>query len=128
MGEGDEVIFPQVIFIIANVIIFFLLISFVYRASSGALVYEQVYAKEISLILDNAKPNTNVSIDFSKGFEISEKNGWGQGDFNKLVNVSDSKVHVSLAKEGGYYSMYFSDLLVEFTFDKVQERLIIKIK
>lgn len=127
-GESDDVIFPTVIFVLVNIIFFSFLIAFVYRGASGALAYEQTYAKEIALILDKAKSGSNISIDFSEGYEISKKNNFAQNDFSNLVRIDKDKVYVSLDNGGGYSMPYFSNLETELKFNVQQNKLVLIIK
>jgi len=115
--RGDtDLIFPVVIFIVLNVIFFGILLGFVYKSSTGALVYEQSFAKEIALIIDNAKPYSIVSIDFKDAIEVAEKNEITSKD--NLVSLKDNKVLIKLSNAGGYSFEYFSDYDINYYFDE----------
>lgn len=109
--RGDSTLAETVIFIILNLIFFIALLIFVYRSGTGALVYEQAYAKEIALFLDNAKPDTDLSINIQDGMKIAEKAGQ---KIENSVRIQDNKVIVSLTGKGGYSYQYFSDYSVEY--------------
>ena len=109
-----EILFPVVMFIVLNLIFFSMLLFFVYKASLGALVYEQAYSKEIALMLDGAKPGMQFKIDFTKGLEVAEKNKW-TGAF---VQIKDNSVVVSLDKRGGYTMNYFTDYKVGVSYEE----------
>ena len=116
--RGENLIFPIVIFIVLNLIFFSLLLMFVFKSSTGALVYEQAYAKQIALLIDSAKPVTQFSIDFTKGFEIAEKNELSFEEKKNLVEFKDNRVIVKLDDKGGYGFGYFSDYGVSSYFDE----------
>ena len=124
----EDILFPVVIFLIINLIFFSALLGFVLRASSSALIYEQAYAKEIALIIDNAKPGTEISFDFSNGYEIAGKNNFGGESLGELVKIKDNGVIVSLSKSGGYSFDFFSSHEVEIGFLKKQNQIVVKVK
>lgn len=94
---------------------------FVSKQADGSYVYEEIYAKEIGLIIDSSKPGMEVFIDFAKGYEIAEENK----KTGKLVSYSDNIVDVSLANRGSYVFEVFTDYEVELIEDRENKKLII---
>ena len=126
--KGDTLVFEIVIFIVLNLIFFVALFTFVWQSSKGALVYEQVYAKQIALLIDEAKSNTLIQVDLSDGARIAKSN---KIDPNGIVSIDQNqkRVKVSLTGTGGYSFQYFNDYPLEVTI--VQEgklRIIVKEK
>jgi len=115
--RGEGLVFPVVIFIVLNLMFFSLLMFFVFKSSTGALVYEQAYAKEIALMIDSAKPVTIFSIDFTKGLEIAENNRLSSESMKDLVDFKDNKVIVKLEDKGGYAFEYFSNYEISSYFN-----------
>ena len=68
---------------------------------------EQIYAKEIAMIGDSAKPLMMIKIDMSKGEKIAEKNGI---DFSNIVRIDGNIVEVKLTSKGGYKYSFFNDV------------------
>lgn len=99
---------------------------FAFKASTGAGVYEQAYAKQIALLIDYAKPKTDIKIDFSKAIAVAEENGKKNNFFS--VDEKNNEVIVSLSSSGGYGVKYFSDydasaeLVGNFLFVRVKEK------
>jgi len=120
--KAADIILLRIIFLVLNIMFIGSLFFFGFQASTGALVYEQAYAKQIALILDRAKPISQISIDFEDGFELAEKN---ELDIQSLVKIEDNFVIIKLAKGGGYSFRYFSDYDINSYFD--EESLIITI-
>ena len=115
-GESEGFIFPIVIFTVLNILFFVTLTVFVARASTGVYVYEQGYAKEIALILDNLKPGADSVIDLSEGVEIAKdlrdmKSASDAEITGKLVLIDQltNTVTVSLGGKTGYSFQYFSN-------------------
>lgn len=103
-----------VIFFALNILFFVVLAVFIVNSSSGATVYEQAYAKEIALIIDQAKENTTLTIDFTDALKLAQKNGVKPEEVIQINNL-EKKVIVRLGKSGGYSFGYFSnyDILPE---------------
>jgi len=124
--KKGETLLYTVILLVVVLVFFFPLMAFAYKSSTGSLVYEEAYAKKISLILDKARPGTEILIDFREGFEIAKDN-----DFNgKLLRIDtkDNRVIVSLSNQGGYSSNYITNYAIEkkeFP-DKNKIRIIVK--
>lgn len=127
-GQSDDVIFPIVIFVVVNLAFFSILVLFVYRSSSDFSFYEQAYAKEIAMFIDSAKSGTSITIDFTKGYEFSEKNKFGLDSNNALISMKNSSVIVKLSSKTGYSVKTFSDLESIFYFDKQNNNLRIEVK
>ena len=108
---GTNLLLPEIMFILLNLIFFSIIIAFVYISSTGALLYNQAHAKQIALVLDNANPNTMVVIDFENALKIAKKN---KVDFSSVVEVNTigNYVVVRLGGKGGYKQVYFSDFSV----------------
>ncbi len=119
--RADSLIFPIVIFIVLNLVFFGILLLFVYKSSTGALVYEQTYAKQIALLIDSAKPSSEIVIDFEKGIEVAESNKIISKE--NLIKIKDGKVAVRLSTNKGYSYRYFSDYDINSYFN--QDSLVI---
>jgi len=123
--RGDTYVLETTFFIILNVIFFVMMLVFVNRAASGAVIYEQTYAKQIALLLDDAKPGTTISLNMDKGVEIAKENKIA---VDKIVEINEkeNRVKVSLTGKGGYSFQYFSDYSIEIGF--TENFLVLKIK
>jgi len=107
--RGDQLI-ETIMFIMLNLIFFASLFYFVYRTGNSAIAYEQSYAKEIALLIDNAKPGTNILLNVQDGLKIAKDSGQ---DLSRMFSARDNKVFVDLTGKGSYSSAYFSDYNVE---------------
>ncbi len=125
--KAEEILLPIIIRVIIFIVFFGLLLIFVYKSSTGAVIYEQAYAKQISLMIDRAEPASQITIDFEKGIKIAKENKITSKE--SLVTVKDNVVFVKLSNNGGYSFRYFSDYDVSSYFqdDDVGNNLIISI-
>jgi predicted RNA-binding protein with RPS1 domain len=109
--KGLEAISENLIFIILNTIFFVALFVFVARASTGAAYYEQIYAKQIALLIDSAKPGMNITIKLSPLVDIAKKNKLNLGleDIVDTRQKQKQKVTVKVSKKQ-YTFVYFNSL------------------
>lgn len=125
--KADTIVLETTIFIVLNILFIVLLLIFVYSSGKGAFVYEEVYAKQIALLIDNAKPNMTIGMDIEKLVKIAESNGKA---IDKIVSIDEkeNKVIVSLSNKGGHSFQYFSDYDIEFRQTEMYLSIIIKEK
>ena len=104
------------------VIIFLLLgLSVVYIKTHDSSVQEQVYAKQIALMIDKAKPGMNISFDISKMYEIASKNKYNGNVIN--IDSNNKKVYVNLISEKSYQYNFFSNVKVVWDIKKDEKKL-----
>jgi hypothetical protein len=116
----------RVIFIFLVIIFFAAMLFFVIRAGTQASVIEQVYAKQIALTIDNAKPGMEINLDISELYEVAEKNEF-KGNV-VTINNDEKSVMVTLASGRGYKFDFFNDVNVVWSLDKDKEQLYMEIK
>jgi len=121
---SSNVLGPVVIFVILNLMFFSMLLYFVIKQSTGAVVYEELYAKKIALLVDNARCNTDIVMNVSELSGVLEKNNY------ELANVfgfnsAKSEVVVRVASKGGYAYRHFSNC--KLSSEIIDENLILKI-
>ncbi len=123
--RGQNLALPVVIFIILNIIFFSVMFLFVQRVSSSALIYEEIYAKKIGLLLNRAEPGMQFQIDVTDLIEIALKNEVDPKEINKLIKIDSEKgiVIVKAKPEGGFNYPYFSIIEIDDTSDEATTRL-----
>jgi len=124
--KGLDIMLANIIFILANVLIFAVFFIFVARAGSGVGFYEQQYAKKIALLIDDAEPGMRIEVDISKLLEIAEKEKF-EGEIISIDN-DENLVRVKLKEGKGYEFTYFSDVSVGKHINRQKGRLILEIK
>jgi hypothetical protein len=111
--KGVDLIHGTVIFIILNLIFFGAMFGFVVRTADNIALYEQAYAKELSLLIDKSKPGTVILLD------VKDINGFLKNGnlYDSAFSFSNNKVTVKLNKDSqGYSFPYFSDYLINGDF------------
>ena len=101
------IIMGTIIFIVIVLIAFTIYFLFVFRAGTNISVIEQVHAKEITLVLDKAKPGMKIELNMTGLYEIASDN-----DFNgKIVKIdnSENSVKVQLVRGKCYKYFFYND-------------------
>lgn len=115
MRKRGTILVENIVFIILNLLFLAILVLFLMRQGSGALVLEQTYSKQIAMLIDSAKPVMVIKMDMDKGRKLAEKNGI---DFNNAVKISGNTVQVKLSENGGYTYSFFNDVSVSTSADR----------
>jgi len=124
--RGTESLLTEITFSILILVAVVILFLFVSSKSGDFRITEQVYAKQIALLIDQAKPGTKINLEISSIFEIAQKNKFsGETIF---IDDNNKKVTIRLAEGKGYSIDYFNDAGVSGYVDKRAERLMIEIK
>jgi len=117
MKKRGTILVENIIFIILNLIFLTVLILFLIKQGSGAIVLEQAYSKQIAMLADSAKPVMLIKMDMDKGKTIAENNGI---DFNDVVKINGNVVRVKLTEKGGYSYAFFNDVDVSVYPDRAE--------
>ena len=107
----------NVIVIVVTVVFFVFLFLFVARAGSQVTIAEQIYAKQIALLIDNAKVGTIIDLDVSELKKIGEDNKILLENAI-MINNKDGNVRIALSSKGGYEFEFFNANDVSWSIDK----------
>jgi hypothetical protein len=108
-GKGGTILIENVVFIILNLLFLTILILFITKQGSGAVVLEQSYAKNIALLVDASRPVMEMKINMEDAFKLADKNGVKREEVVK-INLKDNSVTVKLSPKGGYSYSFFKEL------------------
>ncbi len=109
MKKRGTILAENIIFIILNLVFLTILIIFIAKQGSGAIVLEQSYAKQIALLVDSAKPIMIIELNMDKAQKLADKNGIA---FEDVVKINENVVTVKLSERGGYSYSFFNDVYV----------------
>lgn len=96
-----------VMFISLNIIFFSMMFMFISNSKDSALAYEQIYSKQVALLLDSAYPGMVFDLNFDQGFKIAEKNG--KSSQLLVIDEKNNEVNIYLRSSGGYSESYISE-------------------
>jgi len=114
--KRGQLLVENVIFIILNLVFLTIMILFVVKQGAGASILEQSYAKQISLIIDSAKPGAIIKINMLDAKKVADEKGV---PFEEIVTHEKNFVTVRLSEKGGYTYTFFNDVDVEIYPDDV---------
>ncbi len=106
-NKKGVILVENVIFIILNLMFIIVLALFIFKQGSGAIVLEQSYAKNIALLIDSAKPVSELILNMEDAMDLAEKNGVER---NEIVRIEENLVTVKLTKNSGYQYSFFNDV------------------
>jgi uncharacterized protein (UPF0333 family) len=106
INKRGEILHEALIFVV--LVVTFLSATYVFaaRAGTGANIVEQTHAKQIALIIDQAKKGTFLDIDISELNRKARKNDY----FENVVEIDNGnkRVIVKIAHGKGYSFEYFN--------------------
>ena len=111
-----ELTLEEIIFIVLNLAFFVIILLFIINNSNGRPVYEQAYAKQIALLIDEAKPGTIIFINMEDAVKIAG-NKVSRENMIKLVGNS---VRVQLGLSGGRTFDFFNTAKIQAGFEKFE--------
>lgn len=115
MNKKADLLHENVIFIVLNVIFFVMMILFIQMKGSAIHIAEEETAKQIALIIDAAKPGTEIQINLLDFFEKAEEKGMRR-DKSVFINNEQNIVLVKGSSDTFYDYSYFNDVNVKFNF------------
>ena len=69
---------------------------------------ERAHAKQISLLIDSAKPGMTLKVNLEKLYDISKEKNF---PFDETIKIENNIVTVKLDPEGGFSYHYFNDVI-----------------
>jgi len=94
-GEANDLFLSNFVDVMLNLIFFGILILFLLNQSYKISFLELNYAKNIALLIDNAKPKMVILFDLSEAIKTAKANGINL-DVNKIITIQDNTIFVQL--------------------------------
>jgi len=107
--RGSSILAENLIFIILNIVFISILIAFIFLRMNSASTTEEIYAKQIAMMLDAVEPSTQIVIGMEDAFGMAEKNNYN----GKIVDIQGNIVTVRLREKGGYSYPFFNNVDIE---------------
>lgn len=105
--RGEEILWPNIAFLILNVLFYGMLFAFVANSSDMNSNYEKAYARQIGLMIDQASPGAKISLDITNLLARRAKNM----NIDSVVTFDNVKkeITVKLGTSQGYGFSYFTN-------------------
>ena len=124
--RGMDNLYKNVIYLLVVIVFFSLALGFIYGASSGAMIYEQTYAKRIALMIDGAKPGMKITLSLDNIKKIVEENEKEMKDCF-IIDDETNEVKVSLSDSTGFKQKFFTEYDFKVYFTKGGDKIIIQV-
>lgn len=130
---SDDTLWVEVMWILLTLIVFVVFFIFVNKTLDNQNIYEEVYAKKISLIVDGALPGSVFFLDVTNPVDSARKSGkncFGESGENScfFINQEKNLVGVKLGKELAYTRSFFSDYNVDLSLNIKESRSILVVE
>jgi hypothetical protein len=118
MKKRGNILAENIIFIILNLAFIGIIILFISLKTGDAAVLEEVYAKQIAMMIDAAQPGMIISLDMKEGIDKARKE-LGTDKIGEIVKINKNIVTVQL-REGktGYSYSFFNNVDVSSYLNK----------
>ena len=110
MNKRGQLLVENIVFIVLNLVFLTILLLFVLKQGSGAIVLEQSYAKHIAMLIDAGQPEMVIKLDMKDARKLAEKNGLDFTLKNNVVKIQNNIVTIKLSEKGGYSYSFFNDV------------------
>ncbi len=118
MDKRGELLIENIIFIVLNILFLTILVIFLVKQGSGAIILEKAYSKEVALLVDSAKPGMIIHLNLEKLKEVSDKNGVS---FSDILRIKGNYVTIKLSEKGGSKYHFFNDINISYFPEKSKE-------
>ena len=108
-GEGGELLQWNIAFFIIEAIFFVIMMVWIGWFNDGIGITEDLYAKEIVHIINEADPGQTVAFDVTGLVKIADKENVGRSDIFTIDNVNNV-ITVKLSRKTGTSFKFFNDV------------------
>lgn len=109
-GDIADLLPDQIVYLILLALFVVGMFAFIYKQQNEATKWEDYYAKELSKMINLAKPGDEIQINVQKASEVAKKNKYDSYsemfDFDNLKN----RVCVRLSSSGGSCYKFYNDI------------------
>ncbi len=117
MEKKSETFLSYNLIFIVLVVVFFVAVSLIIvRYETNTALYEEVYAKQLALLIDKAEPGMEMEIDITDMLNLATKNRFN----GKIIDINNKEnyVRVMLINGEGYSHYYFNDVDILWNVEK----------
>lgn len=108
-NKRGQVLIENVVFLVLNLLFLSILILFLLKQGSSAVLMEETYSKQIALLIDSAKPGMLMQLNMEKAIDIAQEKGY---PIENIVSINGQYVTVKLSEKGGQEYHFFNKIRV----------------
>ncbi len=110
----------HIVFIILNVVFFSVMVLFIYIQGNSVHLLEEETAKQVALLVDVAKPGTEIQLNLKELFDRARKDNLDKRDAFK-IDKNRNVVIIKGSEKSFYEYSYFNDIDIIYEFgDEVE--------
>jgi len=117
IGKRGNILTENIVFLVITLLFISMLFVFVARASSKTSLIEEAQAKKIALLIDSARPGTEILLNVK---DVLEKKGVGIED-DDVITINGNSVVVKLNENSGKSYGFFNNVNPELKIDETLE-------
>jgi len=125
MDKKADILHETVIFVVLNLLFFGIIIGFIYLQSSPLHLQEQQVSKQIALLIDSAKPGTEVELYLKDFFERTADSGIKKERRIVIDNI-ENRVIVKGDENSSYDYGFFNNINVQYSLEGNYLKLVIR--
>jgi len=114
-NKKGEMLHETVIFVILNIIFFVVMMLFINLQSSSIHLMEEEHAKQIALLIDSSRPDTNINVFMGEFFARAEKNKINRVN-SVIIDNEKNLVIVKGSEDSSFEYGFFNDVNIKFDF------------
>src|SRR3989338_2434659 len=120
--KSESFLIEQLVFILLT-LVFVVIGIFIVRTGDNTAFIEQIYAKQLALIINKAEAGMESEIDITRLLNLAQKNKFN-GNIITIDN-NENKVNIKLTQGSGYEYYFFNDNNIVWNVNKEERKLIL---
>ena len=109
---AENVITSTVVYLLIAILFFAGMLLILWNQTNGASVWEEYYSKELTKLINLAKPGDEIAIDVQKATQVAKDNNVATFSEIFTFDNAEKKVCVKLSQGRQTCSSYFNDVIV----------------
>ncbi|VVB83467.1 Uncharacterised protein [uncultured archaeon] len=105
--KNGVILIDNIVFIVLDLIFLAILVLFLYKQGSGAVMMEQAYAKNAVLLIDAGKPGMLMKLNMADAIAIAAGNGISK---ENIIKINGNVVTVKLSDKSSYSYSFFNNV------------------
>ncbi|MBS3080561.1 hypothetical protein J4221_03755 [Candidatus Pacearchaeota archaeon] len=121
--KSESFLIEQLVFILLTLVFVVAIGIFIVRTGDNTAFIEQIYAKQLALIINKAEAGMESEIDITRLLNLAQKNKFN-GNIITIDN-NENKVNIKLTQGSGYEYYFFNDNNIVWNVNKEERKLIL---
>jgi len=112
LSKKASILTETTVFLILNLIYIGILIVFLVNSANSVVLMQEIYAKQIVLLINSAEPNSFVFLNMQDAIDEVREN-WGEEHIEDIISVKRNVIKVQLTEKSSYEYSFFNDIEIK---------------